>query len=77
MGIVSKMKAFLGLIINVGLKPLTDIKDFLHIFCMMRVGNDTTEESIQAIKRIKKVREVIEHIEKQFQKYSVPGKTSQ
>jgi hypothetical protein len=32
-------------------------------------GNDTTEESNQAIKRTKKVHGVIEFIGKQFQKY--------
>jgi hypothetical protein len=38
------------------------------------VGNDTTEESNQAIKRTRKVHRVIEYIEKQSQKYFVPGK---
>jgi hypothetical protein len=68
---VPEMKAFLGLIINMGLTPFPDIKDywssewitlikffgdvmsrvrFLQIFWMMYVGNDTTEESNQAIK---------------------------
>jgi hypothetical protein len=36
---------------------------------MMHVGNDSTEESNQAIKRTKKVHGVIEYTEKQFQKY--------
>jgi glutaminase len=36
---------------------------------MMHVGNNTTEETNQAIKRTKKVHGVIEYIEKQFQKY--------
>jgi hypothetical protein len=40
----------------------------------MHVGNDTTEESDDAIKRVRKVHGVIEHIEKQFQKYFVPSK---
>jgi hypothetical protein len=91
---VPEMKAFLGLIINMGLMSLPDIKDywssewitqikfvgdvmsrdrFQHIFWMMHVGNDTTEESSRAIKRTKKVHGVIEYIEKQFQKYFVPG----
>jgi hypothetical protein len=43
---------------------ITSIVHFLQIFWMMHVGNDTTEESNQAIKRTKKV-----HIEKLFQKY--------
>jgi hypothetical protein len=38
-------------------------------------GNDTTEESSQAIKRTKKVHGVIEHTEKQFLKNFVPGKS--
>jgi hypothetical protein len=38
-------------------------------------GNDTTEESTWAIKRSKKVHGVIKHIEKQFQKKFVPGKS--
>jgi hypothetical protein len=42
---------------------------FQQIFWMMHVGNDTTEESSQAIKRTKKVHGVIEYIEKRFQKY--------
>jgi hypothetical protein len=42
---------------------------FLQIFWMMHVGNDTTEESNQAIKRTKKVHGVIEYIEKQIQIY--------
>jgi hypothetical protein len=42
---------------------------FLQIFWMMHVGNDTTEESNQAIKITNKVHRVIEYIEKQFQKY--------
>jgi hypothetical protein len=84
------MMEFLGLIINMGLMPLPDIKDywssewitqitfsgdvisrvhFLQILRMMHMGNDTTEESSQAIKRTKKVHGVIEYIEKQFQKY--------
>jgi hypothetical protein len=33
------------------------------------MGNNTTEESSQAIKRTKKVYRVTEYIEKQFQKY--------
>jgi hypothetical protein len=41
---------------------------------MTHTGNDTTEKSNQAIKRTNKVHGVIEHIEKEFQKYSVPGK---
>lgn len=79
------MKVFLGLLMNMGLIPLPDIKDywssewttqilfgyvmsrdhFLQIFWMMHVGNDTTEESNQAVKRTKKVHGVIEHTEKQ------------
>jgi hypothetical protein len=39
----------------------------------MHVGSDTTKESNWAIKRTEKAHEVIEHIEKQFQKYFVPG----
>jgi hypothetical protein len=42
---------------------------FLQIFWMMHVGNDTTEESNQAIKITKEVHGLIEYIEKQFQKY--------
>jgi hypothetical protein len=42
---------------------------FLQIFWMMHVGNDTTEESNQAIKGTKKVHMMIECIEKEFQKY--------
>jgi hypothetical protein len=38
-------------------------------------GNDTTVESNWAIKRTKEVHGVIEHIEKQFQKKFVPGKS--
>jgi hypothetical protein len=41
---------------------------------MMRVGNDTMEESNRASIRTKKVHGVIKHIEEQFQKYCVPGK---
>jgi hypothetical protein len=37
---------------------------FLQIFWVMHVGNDTTEESNQAIKRTKKIQGVIEYIEK-------------
>jgi hypothetical protein len=44
---------------------------FLQIFWMMYVGNDTTEESNQAVKRTKKVHGVIEYTEKQFEKYTV------
>jgi hypothetical protein len=40
-------------------------------------GNDTTEESNQAIKRTKKVHGVIVHIKKQFQKNFVTGKSLQ
>jgi hypothetical protein len=36
---------------------------FQQIFWMMHVGNDTTEESSQAIKKTKKVHGVIEYIE--------------
>jgi hypothetical protein len=39
------------------------------MFWMMHVGNDSTEESNQAIKRTKKVQGVIKYIEKQLQKY--------
>jgi hypothetical protein len=46
---------------------------FLQIFLVMCVRNDTTEERSRAIKRTK-VCGIIEHIEKQFQKYFVPGK---
>jgi hypothetical protein len=42
---------------------------FLQIFWTMHVGNDTTEESNQAIKRTKKVHRVAEYTEKQFQKF--------
>jgi hypothetical protein len=41
---------------------------------MMHVGNDTTEESSWTIRRTKKLHGVVEHVEKQFQKYFVPGK---
>jgi hypothetical protein len=89
------MKVFLGIIINMGLLPLPDIKDywssewttqikyfgdvmlrdrFLQIFWILHVGNDVTDASNRTIKRTKKVHGVIEHIEKQFQKYFVPGK---
>jgi F420-0:gamma-glutamyl ligase len=40
----------------------------------MHVGNNTTVESSRAFKRTKKVHRVIELIEKQVQKYFVPGK---
>jgi hypothetical protein len=40
-------------------------------------GNDTTEENNRAIKRTKKVHGVIEHVEKQFQKHFLPGKSLQ
>jgi hypothetical protein len=80
---VLEMKAFIGLIINMGIVLLPDLKDywssewttqvqffgdimsrdrFLQIFRMMHVGNDTTEESDDAIKRVGKVHGVIEHI---------------
>jgi hypothetical protein len=89
---VPEMKAFLCLIINMGLMPLPDIKDywssewitqikffcdvmsrvrFLQIYWMMQVGNDTTEESNQAIERTMKVHGVIEYTEKQFEKYTL------
>jgi hypothetical protein len=54
------MKAYLDLIINIGLIPLPNI--FLQIFWMINVGNDTTKENNQAIKRTKKVHKVIEHV---------------
>jgi hypothetical protein len=41
---------------------------------MLHVGNDVTDASNRTIKRTNKVHGVIEHIEKQFQKYFVPGK---
>jgi hypothetical protein len=37
--------------------------------------NDTTKESNRAIKRTKRGHGVIEHIEKQFKKNCVPGKS--
>jgi hypothetical protein len=92
---VPEMKAFIGLIINIGIVLLPNLKDywsiewtihvtffgdvmsrdrFLQIFRMMHVGNDTTEESDDAIKRVRRVHGVIAHIQKQFQKYFVPSK---
>jgi hypothetical protein len=40
---------------------------------MMHVGNYTTEKSNWTSKRTKHVYEMREHIQKQLQKYSVPG----
>jgi hypothetical protein len=41
---------------------------------MIHVGNDTTEESHEAIRRTRKILGVIEYIEKQFKNYFMPGK---
>jgi hypothetical protein len=48
---------------------------FLQIFCLRHVGNDTTEESNQAIKRIGKSSWGDRTYRETFQKYLVPGKT--
>jgi hypothetical protein len=40
---------------------------------MLHVGNDVTDASNRIIERSKKVHGVKEHMEKQFQKYFVPG----
>jgi hypothetical protein len=40
---------------------------------MLHGGNDATEADNRAIRRTKKADGVFEHIEKQFQKYFVPG----
>jgi hypothetical protein len=41
---------------------------------MLHVGNNVTDARNRTIERTKKVHGVIKHTEKQFQKYSVPGK---
>jgi hypothetical protein len=42
----------------------------------MHVGNNIIKESNRPVKRIDKVHGVIEHLEKQFQKYFVPGRNT-
>lgn len=92
---LTEMKAFLGMIINMGLVNLPDLKDywssewvtqvkffgdvmardrFLQIFWMLHVGNGDTLGESGLFRRTRKVHGVIEDIEKQFQKYFVPGK---
>ena len=91
-----EIRVFLGLIINMGLVSIPEIKDywssnwltqikffgdiisrnrFLQIFWMLHVGNDASEESNRGIRRTRKIHGIIEHIERQFQKFFIPGRS--